>query len=256
MVRARGGRVVFECPPPLAGLLSSCHGVDELVLAGSALPAFDLQIPHLSLPGVFETTLATIPGGVPYITANASLVDRHRQHLAGLSLLTSGQSGITAAAPLRVGIVWQGNPRFPGDRSRSIPLHHFLPLARLPGVKVFSLQKERTGVEQLHALGDHVPIVDLSDRLESFEDTAAIMLSLDLIISSCTSVPHLAGALGVPVWTVLQFIPDWRWQLAGESTPWYPSMRLFRQRRAGDWDEVFLRVAAELRRASQTRSVS
>ena len=98
--------------------------------------------------------------------------------------------------------------------------------------------------------------MDLSDRLESFEDTAAIMLSVDLIISSCTSVPHLAGALGVPVWTVLQFIPDWRWQLAGESTPWYPSMRLFRQRRAGDWDEVFRRVAAELRRASQTRSVS
>ena len=147
----------------------------------------------------------------------------------------------------KIGIVWQGNPGFPGDRFRSIPLIHFRKLASVPGVSLVSLQKEKAGVRQLKSLTEPFPILDLSERLPTFNDTAAVLMNLDLVISSCTSVSHLAGTLGVPVWTALQYIPDWRWFLDRTDSPWYPTMRLFRQKRLGDWEEVFERIVEELR---------
>jgi hypothetical protein len=155
----------------------------------------------------------------------------------------------------KIGIAWQGNPKQGGDRLRSIPLLHFAPLARLPGVRLLSLQKEH-GAEQLRELADALPIVDLARRLDlsggAFLDTAAVMMNLDLVISCDTAIGHLAGALGVPVWLALAAAPDWRWFQDREDTPWYPTMRLFRQSKLGRWDDVFERMADEVRKEITT----
>jgi hypothetical protein len=148
-----------------------------------------------------------------------------------------------------VGINWQGNPEFAVDALRSIPLRHFAPLAACPNVKLYSLQKN-FGREQLAALAGQMQIVDLGATLDegtgAFVDTAAVMMNLDLVITSDTAMAHLAGALGVPVWVALQLRPNWRFLLDRDDSPWYPSMRLFRQRNFGDWADVFERIAAEL----------
>ncbi|HZY88696.1 MAG TPA: tetratricopeptide repeat protein [Gemmataceae bacterium] len=237
LVKERGGRVIVECQPALRRLLAGAVGVDQLVAQGEPLPPFDVQAPLLSLPGIFGTSLDAVPASVPYLQADAGRVEYWRQKLAGLS-------------GLKVGIAWQGNPAFRGDRQRSVPLAHFAPPAAAEGVRLISLQKG-PGAEQLTALGGRFPVTDLGDELDEaagpFVDTAAVMKNLDLVISSDTAVPHLAGALGVPVWVALPLVPDWRWLLGREDCPWYPTMRLFRQTRPDDWDEVFARVAAELR---------
>ena len=142
----------------------------------------------------------------------------------------------------RVGIAWQGSPTFRGDRERSVPLAQFAPLARVPGVQLISLQKGN-GTEQLADVSSQFSVRDMGDNLDAiggaFMDTAAIMMNLDLVISSDTAIAHLAGALGVAVWVALPLVPDWRWQLERADNPWYPSMRLFRQTRLGFWDDVF-----------------
>ena len=143
----------------------------------------------------------------------------------------------------KIGIAWQGSPTHPRDRLRSFPLAHFAGIARLEGVRLYSLQPD-AGREQLAAAD--LPIVDLADRLGDFHNTAALLRNLDLVIS-CDSAPaHLAGALGVPVWLALMTSPDWRWLLERRDSPWYPTMRLFRQRLAGDWADVFARMAREI----------
>ncbi len=148
---------------------------------------------------------------------------------------------------LKVGIQWQGSPTFAFDRQRSIPLAEFAPLAGIEGVRLMSLQKgfgseQLAGIEwQVEDLG---ATLDLDGR--AFCETAAVMMNLDLVITSDTSIAHLAGALGVPVWVALQFVPDWRWLLEREDSPWYPTMRLFRQSRPGDWNGVFARICTEL----------
>jgi hypothetical protein len=150
---------------------------------------------------------------------------------------------------LKVGFVWQGDPINLHDRLRSIPLAHFETLANVEGVRLVSLQKG-PGAEQLDSLAERFPILDLHDRLDvagAFTDTAALMMHLDLVLTIDTSVAHLAGALGVPVWTMLAYMPDWRWLLERSDSPWYPTMRLFRQSRPCDWGEVFERVVAEVR---------
>ena len=154
-----------------------------------------------------------------------------------------------AEAELLVGIVWQGNPRHRLDRYRSAPLAVFAPLARVPGVRLISLQKG-AGCEQIATapLTVEQPQEELDAGGESFADTAAIMKCLDLVISSDTAIPHLAGALGVPVWVALTFVPDWRWLLHCRDSPWYPTMRLFRQSRFGQWEDVFQHMANELER--------
>jgi ADP-heptose:LPS heptosyltransferase len=145
----------------------------------------------------------------------------------------------------RVGIAWRGNPRATNDATRSAALADFLALANVPSVRLFSLQKG-TGREELARLDARATVIDLADYLDDLADTAAAVCALDLVVAVDTALVHLAGGLGCPVWTALAVGPDWRWLLEREDTPWYPSMRLFRQRRLGDWTAVFARMAAEL----------
>jgi tetratricopeptide (TPR) repeat protein len=237
LVRRRGGGVVVECQPALARLLESCPGIDRVVPRGSPLPPFDVHAPLLSLPGLLGTTLDTVPAEVPYLSAAPDLVAAWRRELG--------------AGAFKVGVAWQGSPTFAGDRLRSVPLRHFAPLARVPGVRLFGLQKG-PGREQIGPAARLVPLTDLGATLDegtgAFLDTAAVMRNLDLVVTTDTALAHLAGALGVRAWVALSVGPDWRWLLGREDCPWYPSLRLFRQSRPHDWDEVFERMAVELRR--------
>jgi hypothetical protein len=216
--------------------LSRCPGVDKLIGAGDALPAFAFFAPLLSLPCLLQTSLQTIPAKVPYIFADPKLVEKWSRRLASVK-------------GFKVGICWQGSPKYRLDRQRSIPLHHFAPLAEVPGVTLISLQKG-FGTEQISDIRDRVPVLDWGSELDSatgaFEDTAAVMMGLDFVVTSDTAIAHLAGALGVPVWVALAAVPEWRWHLDREDCPWYPTMRLFRQPAAGDWQSPFARIADEL----------
>jgi hypothetical protein len=236
MVHERGGGVVLECQKPLERLLARSPGIDQLVTQGSALPSFDVHLPLLSLPGVFRTTLATVPGTAPYVFADPDLVEYWRQELSTLS----GR---------RIGIVWQGSPTYNSDTRRSIPLTEFAPLARVPGVHLISLQKG-LGVEQLKALPEGFRVLDLSERLDQtagpFMDTAAVIMNLDLVIAPDTAIAHLAGALGARVWVALATSPSWRWLLDRDDSPWYPTARLFRQRENGSWLGVMEQIAEAL----------
>jgi tetratricopeptide (TPR) repeat protein len=240
-VKQRGGAVIVECQSPLLSLLRTCAGIDRLVGPGDDLPAFDVQAPLESLPGIFHTSPRDIPATIPYLFAGPGLIQRWRQELGGI-------------AGLKVGIAWQGNPKYPNDRDRSIPLGCFEPLARCSGVRLLSLQKG-AGVEQLQHLAERFPVTELGSRLEDFTDTAALMMSLDLVVTSDTAIAHLAGALGVPVWVALSFVPDWRWLLDRDDSPWYPTMQLFRQDKRGDWQGVFQRIEAALGQRMASRAV-
>jgi Flp pilus assembly protein TadD len=238
-LRQRGGRVVLVCQPRLVPLLCACcPAVDQVIPQGQSVP-FDVHLPLLSLPGVLGTTLATVPAEVPYLHPEPRLVESWRNELAQLG-------------GFKIGIAWQGSPHHHGDRERSIPLAEFEPLARVPGVRLVSLQKD-AGREQLPRAG--FPIVDFGERLDDdgsfgsgpFLDTAAIMRSLDLVVTCDSAVCHLAGALGVPVWAAISAAPDWRWLAQRDDSPWYPTLRLFRQSELGRWGAVFGRIASELR---------
>ena len=245
-VKHEGGTVLLECPAELVRILQSCAGIDRVLTPGCPLPPFDVHAPLLSLPRILQTTLRTVPAAIPYLHADAALTRSWQQELGGTE-------------QFKIGIVWQGNPRFgkpacrSADQKRSIPLAQFEPLARVPNVRLFSLQKGY-GTEQLAGLQSVRGIVELGDRLGDFMDTAAVMMNLDLIISADTSPVHLAGALGRPVWAALPLVPCWRWLLEREDSPWYPTMRLFRQKRFGEWDEVFERMASALRELVGTRT--
>lgn len=231
LVQERGGRVIVECPPSLVRLLTRCAGVEQVFATGSPLPPFDVHAPLLSLPGLFGTNLGNIPAAVPYLHVDPALQAKWKQELPGDGL--------------RVGLVWQGRATHPRDRLRSMPLRQFVPLAKIEGVRLFSLQKGQ-GIEQLNEAG-LFPIIDLGPRISDLADTAAILQQLDLLICVDTAPAHLAGGLGVPVWVLLPFVPDWRWLLHRSDSPWYPSMRLFRQGQVGDWDGVLGWVEAALR---------
>lgn len=238
ILKRRGaGRVVVKTQKPLMQLLSSCDGIDELVCDDAQLPPFDVHIPMLSMPGALETTIETIPGVAAYIRPDQELVESWKQRLAKYD-------------GFKIGVAWQGSPDFHADAQRSVPLKHFKKLATVPGIQLFSLQKGY-GTEQLEALKYDFEVVDFGDELDveagPFMDTAAIIQNMDLMITSDTSVPHLAGALGVPTWVALSISPDWRWLLEREDSPWYPTMRLFRQHTLDDWDGVFARIAAALK---------
>ena len=232
MVRSRAGRVVLLCQKPLRSLLAPVRGVDLLVTDEGELPAIDVQLPLLSVPGVLNTRMDTIPSSVPYIWPDEELVRRWQAKLAEFP-------------GFRVGISWQGNPDYPLDRLRSVPLRHYLPLSEVPGVRLVCVQKAH-GLQQLERVRGQFEVVELGDDFDEtsgpFMDSAAVMKSLDLLITSDTATAHLAGALGIPVWVALPRIPDWRWLLERTDSPWYPTMRLFRQQRRGEWDEVFQRI--------------
>jgi tetratricopeptide (TPR) repeat protein len=242
-VKQRGARVVAQVQKPLLPLLSRCLWIDRLTPAKEAVPEpYKAHASLLSLPGIFGTTMESIPTEVPYLSADPALVDRWRERLADVK-------------GLKVGIAWQGNPQYRGDRQRSIALAQFAGLAKIPGVTLVSLQKGH-GAEQAAALKDEVPVLDLGsfdDEAGAFMDTAAIMKNLDLVICSDSAIVHLAGALGVPVWLALPFNPDWRWFRDREDSPWYPTMRLFRQPVVDDWTYVFNRLTEELRGLADRR---
>jgi tetratricopeptide (TPR) repeat protein len=232
LVKQRGARVIVECRPQLASLLKSCPGVDAVVAAGAGPVEFDVYLPMTSVPGVWGTSLESIPAKVPYLFPAAALVEKWKQELG-------------AVEAFKVGIAWQGDPANKTDRFRSIPLERFAPVAGIAGVRLYSVQMG-AGREQLARLTTTAPISDLGDRLGDFHNTAAILCNLDLIIT-CDSAPaHLAGALGLPVWVALAHLADWRWMLERTDSPWYPTMRLYRQSRRGDWHEVFERIATDL----------
>jgi hypothetical protein len=234
MVRDRGGRVLFQCPDGLVNLLSRCPGIDRLVPRSAPLPDFDVHAALMTLPSLFHTELATTPAAVPYLFADEELVGDWRRRLA-------------AVPGFRIGVVWQGNPKFGNDRARSYPLTALAPLARLNGVSLVSLQVEN-GLDQLNDVD--FPVLDLGNALVRapgmFMDAAAVIHNLDLVVTCDSALAHLAGGLGVPVWLGLPHASDWRWLVGRHDSPWYPTMRLFRQPVTGDWATVFERMAGEL----------
>jgi tetratricopeptide (TPR) repeat protein len=233
-----GAAVTFEVQPKLAPILKPFSKSIAIVPGCDARDTLDFQSNLLSLPGGFGTDLSNIPCNVPYLSADDSLVSHWR--------------GIIGADGFKVGICWQGNPNYKGDRVRSIPLREFGPLADIPGIRLISLQK-RPGDEQIASVpfADRIEVLgdNFDERGGAFMDSAAVMMSLDLVVTSDTSIAHLAGALARPLYVALPLVPDWRWLIDRDDSPWYPTARLFRQERARDWAGVFARIAAEVRGA-------
>jgi len=232
MLAAQGARVWFSCPPEMMRLMAGFPGIDRLLVHGAAMPGHvDFHVPVLSLPYWLGLTLQTIPGPIPYLAPPAGVPGPPVPRPPGTKLA--------------VGIAWAGNPKQANDANRSMPLEHFFALSDLPGVALYSLQKgARAG--DLAALGFDAFVHDLGPGLSDFADTAAVMMKLDLIVSVCSAPAHLAGALGRPTFVPLTFRPHWLWMRGREDTPWYPSLRLFRQDKRGDWAGVMLRVRAAI----------
>jgi len=185
----------------------------------------------LGLPWIFATTLETIPAEAPYIHADPAKARYWKNKLSG--------------PDFKVGIVWAGSPTHGNDHNRSCALKQFMPLTQLPGVRLYGLQKGAAAA-RMDELEPKMAVTNLSKEFNDFADTAAAIESLDLVISVDTAALHLAGAMAKPAWALIPFAPEWRWMLDREDSPWYPTMRLFRQKKWGDWDSVFQRVAQEL----------
>jgi tetratricopeptide (TPR) repeat protein len=240
MVAKRGGRVILGVQPEMTSLLETFSGVEKMLTTRDPLPDFDLHCPLLSLPAAFSTDFDSIPATIPYLTPGRERVESWK------SRITSERKN------LRVGLVWAGSPKHVLDRDRSIPLRLFAALREVSEIEFFSLQKGEAA-EQVSSSG--FKLIDHTADLHDFADTAALMANLDLVIAVDTAVAHLAGAMGIPVWVLLPFVPDWRWLMKREDSPWYPTMRLFRQSAAGDWDSVIRNVARALtRQAQESRS--
>lgn len=233
LLKDLGATVIVDVQKSLIPLLSLCPYIDEIVDHTKGIPPFHFQIPMISLPVIFETTLDTIPVPVPYLYAQKNLVKEWRKKL--------GEQD-----HFKIGICWEGN--IIHAAGKFMPLQQFLTLAQIPNVRLYSLQ-QRHGLDQLkdipkqllHRFDD-----DFDKTNGSFVDTAAVMLNLDLIITVDTSLAHLAGALGVPVWVVLPHVADWRWMLDRSDCPWHPTMRLFRQPKPNNWSSVAQAIKTKL----------
>lgn len=240
LVAAKGGTLYLCCERELMPLLQSAPGIARMFASREPIPHYDLRISIMSLPGLFATTESTIPADIPYLTAPAG---------AGSGLVRALEDG---GAGLRVGIVWAGRPSHRNDAERSCRLSDFARLAERPGIALFSLQKPPHDGDL-----DNTPsICDLGPYLNDFGDTAYALSRLDLVVTVDTSVAHLAGALGRPAWVLLARAPDWRWMLERSDSPWYPSLRLFRQVEPGGWADVMDRVGAALDRMAGKREGS
>jgi hypothetical protein len=236
LMAQKGCQITFQTSEKLARILRPLTRGMEVISTSSTGQKFDFQCPLMSLPYRLKTDLASIPTSIPYLRAEDAVVARWRNRI--------GEEGF------KIGIAWQGNPQAANDQKRSIALRQYLALARIPGVRIISLQKVH-GLDQLAGLPEGVTIETLGEDFDSgpdaFVDTAAVMNNLDLVITSDTSIAHLAGALGRPTWVALQYVPHWMWMLDREDSPWYPTMRLFRQTERDNWQPVFARMGNELR---------
>ncbi|MBF0247548.1 MAG: tetratricopeptide repeat protein [Alphaproteobacteria bacterium] len=222
----RGARVVLEAPKALHALFCGVEGVDALIAPGDAPPPFDVHAALLDLPMILGISPETFPPFEAYLHADPARVE-------------AWAARIPDDGARRVGVVWAGNPDHRNDRNRSIAVERLLPLSKRDGVRLYSLQVGRDG-EALEGM------MDLAPLLTGYGETAAALMHLDLVITVDTSVAHLAGAMGRDAWTLIASPPDWRWMLGRDDTPWYPTMRLFRQTDPGGWDGVLARVADAL----------
>jgi len=231
LVKARGGTVIFETWKPLLALFQQLADVDKLAEVSSydlSDSSFDYYVPLLDLPMIFDTDLDTIPANVPYLYADQVKARCWKDKFD--------------TEKFNVGIVWAGSSEHGNNHNRSCLLEHFAPLTKIKGVRLYSLQKDPAAGQ----LANLPEVTGLADEFEDFTDTAAVIDNLDLVISVDTAVAHLAGAMGIPVWTLIPFAPDWRWMLDRDDSPWYPTMKLFRQEKYGDWEGVFAHVAEQL----------
>jgi tetratricopeptide (TPR) repeat protein len=233
MLAARGAHVLLEAPAPLQRLMGGLAGVAGIIPQGDKLPHFDLHGPLLSLPLAFGTGLRSIPANAPYLAVPAQDPPRW-------------DGALGSRNRPRIGLAWSGSA---ADPNRSIRLQALLQLLD-GGARFVSLQKELSP-DDAAILRDRSDLLHFGDELKDFADTAAVISNLDLVVSIDTSVAHLAGALAKPVWVLLPFVPDWRWLLDREDSPWYPSARLFRQNAPGDWSGVISRVAAALAKLTE-----
>jgi len=236
LVTALGAKVILEVQPELKTLLSDLKDVDGVIAKGEELPQFDFHCPLLSLPLAFGTRLETIPAATPYLQASSEAAKEWDTRLA--------TKGLGAKGRPRIGLVWSGRQTHSNDHNRSIALRALLPLLDAEAEFV-SLQKD-IRPEDAIVLKERSDVPNFGDSLESFSDAAALVSNLDLVISVDTSIAHLAGALAKPVFVLLPFVPDSRWLLDRDDSPWYPTARLFRQPKVGDWQSVVRRVADEI----------
>ncbi|HWB54180.1 MAG TPA: tetratricopeptide repeat protein [Tepidisphaeraceae bacterium] len=232
MIVERGGNVVFACQPTLLQLMQRSLDNCSCIPEGAAVPPYHIQCPLMSLPFIFSTALNNVPHQVPYLRTDPAEAAKWRSRIEGTH------------DRLKVGLVWAGNKDNKNDRHRSIPLSMLAPLMSVTGVKFYSLQKGEQSVQLKQS--PEMDIIDWTDELETFDQTAGLVQNLDMVISVDTAVAHLAGALGKPVWTLLPYVPDWRWMLDRDDSPWYPTMRLFRQKEIGDWTSVIRQIAEAL----------
>jgi Tfp pilus assembly protein PilF len=232
LIADKGANVIVDCQGELVPLLKGVEGIRQFVEQEKS-PEFDIHCPLLSLPLLFNTKLESIPAKIPYIMVDTLLVDKWKDKIANDN------------AKLKIGLVWAGRPEHKNDRDRSCSLKVFLPIAELGDISLYSLQKGKAA-KQAQNPPRGMKLLDYTEEIRDFSDTAALIENLDLIVSVDTSVVHLAGALGKPVWTLLPFAPDWRWLLNREDSPWYPTMRLFRQTAQGDWESVIAKVTDDI----------
>jgi len=244
MVAARGAFAILQVQPAVERLLGTLavvrSGQARTAVLGVKPPAFDVECPLMSLPAVFGTTVETTPWTGVYLGAERISLGED-----SLGMRASSRLAPRKGRELRVGVAWAGNPRYKGDRDRSVELKVLLPLLSVPGVTWISLQKG-PAAEQLALLPPSVSVVDGSSRDRDLAETAALMATLDLVITTDTCIAHLAGAMARPVWILLPFLGDWRWMQDVETTPWYPTARLLRQKSAGDWAGLVHFTAQEL----------
>jgi tetratricopeptide (TPR) repeat protein len=233
LVAERGGKVIFQCQSELLRLFrfQDRFRVDQIVGRDEALAEFDVHCPLVSLPRAFATTFDTIPAATPYVKVDPELSSRWRARMP--------------ADSLKVGLAWAGSPTHKNDRNRSLTPDLFAPLTEVAKVHLISLQKRSDSSLIPHS--SSFPLLDWTSELTDFADTAALIDNLDLVITADTAVAHLAGAMGKPVWMLLPFVPDWRWMLDRADSPWYPSMRLFRQKEIGQWQAPIEQLLEELR---------
>lgn len=224
LVKARGGKVLLVCAEPLVKLFESAKGIDRIIPDGGEIPVFDVQVPLLSLPGIFKTMPESIPSSASYLSADPQKAAAWKKRLAEYP----GR---------KIGVVWRGGGKFGNDRNRSTTADQFAPFLSRDGITVVSLQKDATP-DDIKKLGVKRSFLNAGPEFDDFADTAACMVNLDLVITVDTSCCHLASALGVPAWNLLAFAADWRWLRGRDDTPWYPSMRLFRQPELDDWAAV------------------